>query len=168
MLQWIVAQTTSARGEVYRVLRANRNSCGHRVNSGGQDLDIAQSLARCRMRQARRVTRLPASHHSRCERNPWQVFSSRVAFTLSTLHNAGRPPNSPKRGTFEGYDDAPGAAISCRRRAILLSTDRPDYSPASEWPYTPVPCDAAAIMARTNHHVSPVRHPISRIHARGI
>ena len=107
-MQWIVAQTTSGRGEVCGVLRATGSGYGHHVNNVWPDGGAALTSARCRMQLARRVNHLPADYRSGCERSQRQAFSSWVAFTLSAPHGDGRPPNSPKRGTFGGYSVMPG------------------------------------------------------------
>ena len=108
MLQWIVAQTTSGRGEVCRALMTTRSGYGHHVNTSGLMGGAALTSARCRMQLARRVNHLPADYRGGCECSLRQAFSSRVAFTLPAPHGDRRPPNSPKRGTFGGYSAMPG------------------------------------------------------------
>ena len=95
LLQWTVVQTTSGKGEVYRILRATRSCCCHRVNNGGHDLGAAQAQARYRLRLARRITRFPARFHAGVSAGCGRCFQSHVACTLSAPHSDERTSDGP-------------------------------------------------------------------------
>ena len=122
LLQWIVAPTTSGRGEGCRLLKATRSGCVHSVNNGRHDLRPAPTSDRCRLWQARRVTRFHASNRGGCERSLRQVFTSRTAFTLPAPHSDERTPDEVGTRGVRGHAAAP---LRCnflpQARAIIAS-----------------------------------------------
>ena len=170
LLQWIVAPTTSGRYEVNRVLITTRRNCCHRVNNVWADRGAALTSARCRMQPTRRVTRIPADYRGGCLRSLQPVFTSWVACIISALHGDGRLANCPKRGTFGGYSVMAGRCniLPQARDTIVNRPTGPTH--LCQNGRAPLYRAAQRLLwpGPTDHHVSPVCHPIFRYPYEGI
>ena len=144
-----------------RVMRSGR---GHRVNNGRHDLGAAQAKIRYRLRSARRITRFPARFHAGVSAACGGCFHHmlRAHFRLLTVTRGHQ--TDPERGVPGAVQLRRCAAISCRRRAILSSTDRPGYATVPEGPLRPciVRRSGCYGIGRTDRHVSLACHSMCR------